>query len=171
MGVTIHFEGRLRDAAAYDRVLGEATGFALQHGWMADPIEEAEVTLLRVRDEKDWDYTGPTRGVELRPHDDCDPLRLEFDRDLYVQEFVKTQFAPVEIHLLVVDFLRLVAPEFEVLSVEDEGEYWETSDRAVLERHMQACRRVLDDELQKRPDHVGPVRLPSGRIVDLMSRQ
>lgn len=171
MGVTIHFEGRLRGSAAFDRALAHARAFAAQRGWRAEPIAEVEVTLRRVRDEEHWDYTGPTRGVAIHPHQNCDPLRLEFDRNLYLQEFVKTQFAPVDVHVTVVELLRLLAPEFETLRVEDEGEYWETSNRSVLERHIHTCLRVLEDELKERPDHVGPVRLPSGRIVDLMSRK
>jgi hypothetical protein len=171
MGVTIHFEGRLRGSASYHRVLAVAQAFATRHGWASEPIDEAEATLLRVRDEQDWDYTGPTRGLALHPHDECDPLRLEFDRDLYVQEFVKTQFAPVETHVKVVELFRLVAPEFESLQVEDEGEYWETSDLKTLQQHVGTCLRVLEDELKARPDHHGPVRLPTGRIVDYMSRE
>lgn len=171
MGVTIHFEGRLREAASFDRVLGVARDFSVQHAWPSEPIDETEVTLLRVRDEQDWDYIGPTRGLALHPHADCDPLRLEFDRDLYVQEFVKTQFAPPDTHVKVVELLRLLAPEFESLQVEDEGEYWGSSDLRILQGHIGACLRVLEEELKARPDHHGPVRLPNGRIVDYMSRE
>lgn len=171
MGVTIHFEGRLRGSDAYEHLVRLAEGFAVQHGWRIESIAEVEVALCRVQNEEDWDYVGPTRGVALYPHEDCDPLRLEFDRDLYVQEFVKTQFAPIEIHLKAIELLRLVAPEFEALEVEDEGEYWDTSDLAVLEQHIRTCRQVLDGELKAHPDYAGPVRLPSGRIVDYMSRE
>ena len=79
-----------------------------------------------MRDEQGWDYTGPTRGIVLYPHENSEPLRLEFDRDLIVQEFIKTQFAPAEIHVKIVGFLKKIAPHFEALTVEDEGEYWDT---------------------------------------------
>jgi hypothetical protein len=58
-------------------------------GWPIQPIASGEVTLSRVRDEKDWDYIGPVNGIVIYLHEDCDPVRLEFDRDLYIQEFIK----------------------------------------------------------------------------------
>ena len=44
-------------------------------------------TLTRVRDEQDWDYVGPVKGVVISTDEDCDHVRLEFDSDLYAQEF------------------------------------------------------------------------------------
>jgi hypothetical protein len=146
------FEGRLRDDNAYERAALQARTYAAKHYWLVEPIAESEVTLRRVRNEESWDYIGPARGLVLHPHESCDPFRLEFDRDLYVQEFVKTQFAPVEVHLGVIELLRLLAPEFERLTVEDDGEYWDTSDVSVLARHIQKCMHVLEDELRNRPD-------------------
>lgn len=96
-------------------------------------------------------------------------MRLEFDHDLYVQEFVKTQFAPPEVHPRIVTLLRSIAPEFERLQVEDEGKYWETGDRDVLVGHQRPCARVLEDILESQPGTRGPVHLPSGRIVDYMA--
>jgi hypothetical protein len=99
MGVTIHFEGQLTDKVAYGNLIEAAKSFALDRGWRAEPFESDETKLLRVRDEEEWDYVGPVHGIVLYPHVDCDPVRLEFDRDLYIQEFTKTQFAGVQTHL------------------------------------------------------------------------
>src|SRR5689334_12660576 len=125
MGVTIHFEGGLRDEKSYERVILRARAFAGQHNWKLESIDESQVTLNRIRNGEPWDYTGLTRGVVLYPHENCDPFRLEFDRNLYVQEYVKTQFAPVEVHVRVIELLRLLAPEFQAVEVEDEGDYWD----------------------------------------------
>ena len=81
MGVTIHFEGQLKNEAAYQDLVGLASSIAGAEGWPTEPIASGEVTLSRVRDEKDWDYTGPVKGIVIYLHEDCDPLRLEFDRD------------------------------------------------------------------------------------------
>src|SRR5882724_3021013 len=105
MGVTIHFEGQLFDESAFDALVPAVTTFAKERGWSTQQIECQEVTLLRVRDEEDWDYSGPTKGVVIYPNVDCDPVRLEFDKDLYVQEFTKTQFAGVQTHLQVLELL------------------------------------------------------------------
>ena len=70
MGVTIHFEGSIAKA----------------EGWSSE-IAAKVATLTRVRDEQDWDYVGPVKGVVISTDEDCDHVRLEFDSDLYAQEF------------------------------------------------------------------------------------
>ena len=83
MGVTIHFEGTLRDEAAFEHVIRSARTRAVQEGWKSEVIAEDIATLWRVRNEEDCEYTGPTRGILLYPHENAEPLRLEFDRDLF----------------------------------------------------------------------------------------
>ena len=168
MGVTVHFEGKLRDEQAYAKLVADATDFAAKNGWAAETFTIARTTLKRVREEKDWDYTGPTKGLELRPHPSSEPLRLEFDENLYVQEYIKTQFAPVAIHMQVVTLLRKLASYFTTLEVFDEGEYFDTEDEALLVKHRERCLEVLDENLANDSTLKGPVRLPSGRIADLV---
>ena len=169
MGVTIHFEGRLRESRALGRVVAAASRFAAEAGWRSEAISESDAKLSRVRGQEPWDYRGPTEGLTLYPHKWCEPVRLEFDRDGYLQEFVKTQYAPATVHVRVVELLRLLAGEFDRLEVDDEGEYWDTSDVAALDGHIDACNRALADILRTTRGARGPVRLPSGRIVDYMS--
>jgi len=45
MGVTIHFEGCLRDETAYEAVIKAAEAIAVQQGWDWQPINEAERSL------------------------------------------------------------------------------------------------------------------------------
>ena len=169
MGVTIHFEGRLKDEASFAAAVEVARRFSDDHQWPCQLIDEARVTLKRVRDEQPWDYTGPARGLGIQPHENSEPFRLEFDRDLYVQEYIKTQFAPIEVHVQIVELLNLLKPLFEDLQVFDEGEYFDTGDLALLTRYRTDCSRVFDRCLAK-GKHSGPVRLESGRIVDLIRR-
>ena len=169
MGVTIHSEGRLRDQSAYDALVAEATAFATHRNWQALPFAIPLAKLSRVRDEKDWDYEGPTKGIELRAHPSSEPIRLEFDQDLYIQEYTKTQFAPPEVHKDLVVLLDQLAPHFASLAVVDEGEYYESRDEKLLLKHRDRCFQVLDEHLAKDKSLRGPVRLPSGRIADLVS--
>ena len=169
MGVTIHFEGQLDDEAAYRRLIDVATACAQKQGWLTEPIESEQKTLLRVRDEEDWDYCGPVKGVLIYPHEDWDPVRLEFDRDFYIQEFTKTQFAGAPVHLRVLEFLTAIKPFFSKFRVEDEGEYWETGDVQVLMEHMNRVQHVIDAELRKNPSARMKVKEPDGRIIDLIT--
>jgi len=169
MGITVHFEGRLRDEAAYVALVEAAARFAAHQGWGAQRFEVLNAKLSRVRDEVDWDYEGPTKGIELRAHPSSEPIRLEFDTDLYVQEYTKTQFAPPDIHMRMVALLDELAPYFQILEVIDEGEYYETRDEEVLRKHRDCCFEMLDEHLANDKSLRGPVRLPSGRIADLIS--
>lgn len=169
MGVTIHFEGRLKSEAVYQDVVGLASSIARAKGWATRAIASDEVTLSRVRDERDWDYTGPVKGIVIYVHEDCDPLRLEFDCDLYVQEFVKTQFAGVEIHIDVLKLLKAIEPFFCQLNVDDEGEWWESEDTSILTEHFSRSQRVIEAELRKTPSAQMKVKTPEGRIMDLLS--
>ncbi len=170
MGVTVHFEGSLEGLEAFRRVVAFAEEFASARNWTASIICEARAKLQRVRDERDWDYVGPTEGIALQPHPNCDPLRLEFDADLYIQEYCKTQFAPMSVHIDVVELLRGIQPEFQSFIVEDEGEYWGSGDESRLEGHLNACFSALDEHLARDSNLTGPVRDPSGRILDLVTR-
>jgi hypothetical protein len=123
-------------------------------------------TISRAR-RRPWG-TGPAqRGVAAVCR--SDPLRFEFDSKLYIQEFIKTQFAGPAIHAQVMQLLRTLEPHFETLSVEDEGELWSGGDVDVLQGHLSAVERALVEHLQQNPGAQGPVRLESGRWVDFIS--
>jgi hypothetical protein len=170
MGVTIHFEGKLRDRAAMTNLLQFARQFASDHGWATDEISEANVKRLRVdENEKDCDYLGPVSGLKLIPGKDCEGINLEFDNNLYVQEWTKTQFAGAEIHCIVCDFLQAIEPYFETLKVNDEAEYWDKGDIELLKKHLANCDRFIEGYLQEHQTAKVKVRQPDGRIVDLIN--
>jgi hypothetical protein len=168
MGVTIHFEGQLKNEVAYQQLLEEVSSIAKAEGWSSEAIESRVTTLSRVRDEQDWDYVGPVKGIVISIAEDCDPVRLEFDRDLYVQEFAKTQFAGVEAHLKVLELLKALRPFFHDLKV-DEGEYWETGNLRGLTEHMNRAQKAIEAELEKYSHGRMKVKTPSGRIMDLVT--
>jgi hypothetical protein len=169
MGVTIHFDGHLKDEAAYYQLLDAVISIAKANSWSTEAIESKVTTLSRVRDEQDWDYVGPVRGIVISIAEDCDPVRLEFDRDLYVQEFIKTQFAGSQVHLKVLELLKALKPFFRDLKVEDEGEYWETGNLQHLTEHMNRAQKAIEAELEKYPNGQMKVKTPSGRILDLIT--
>lgn len=168
MGVTIHFEGKLKDEASYDSCVDRVRTFAEPREWVVLDIESAVRELSRVRDEKPWDYVGSTKGIAVIPHPDSEPLRFEFDNELFVQEYIKTQFAPIDTHIDVVRLLREMQELFVVLRVEDEGEYYPADNVEQLDAHRQTIERLLMEMLAEDKTATGPVRLPSGRIADFV---
>jgi hypothetical protein len=168
MGVTIHFEGQLSSSNNFDQVLATAKGFAETHELEYSLFEEENKLLQRVKDEQDWDYEGPTRGIQIQPDGNSDPLILEFDKNYYLQEYCKTQFADISVHILVTDLLRQLAPFFKSFTVEDEGEYWETGDINLLQQHIDVCFKAMEELKQEDATMNGPYKLENGWIIDLM---
>jgi len=167
MGVTIHFEGRLKSAQDLDEVLRKGHELARRLSQEPERLDSEKKLLKRVKEEKDWDYEGPVKGIQFRPHINSDPLVLEFDRDYYIQEYCKTQFAIVSTHIEVVEFLRDIEPHFQALHVVDEGEFWETSDIKVLEQKFEDFFNAFEKAVRENPKLKGPFRV-EGRIIDLM---
>ena len=169
MGVTIHFEGKLKSQNSFEKVIDIAREFALSNDMTFKLFEEDNKLLERVKDEKDWDYQGPTKGILIHPDENSDPLNIEFDKDLYIQEYCKTQFSDISIHIVVVELLGQIEPYFDILKVDDEGEYWDTSDIVILQNHLDNCFKAIDDAKKENTALQGPFRLDNGRIIDLMS--
>src|SRR5437763_3981891 len=109
MGTTIPYSGRAKNWDAISSILNTAQLFAAQRGWMFaifdDPLgitddhNEGDPALL--------DVGGPFRGIVLRPHRSCEPVRLRFTAQCeLLPASTKTQFAPFEIHADVIALLR-----------------------------------------------------------------
>ena len=169
MGMTIHFEGQLLDDDKYAALLQEAAAVAAARGWPFREINEAQMVLNRVIDERSVDYLGPVTGIELLPHPRADPLRFEFDRHLFMQQYCKTQFAGSEAHIEIIGLLRKVAPIFHKFDVFDEGQYWESGDRSILQGNLDTVDAMIAEAMRKDPSATGPLRLESGRVVDFVS--
>ena len=71
------------------------------------------------------------------------------------------------IHQLVVDLLRVVEPLFSEFTVEDEGELWETSDRQLVEEHIENTNRAIAAYLAEHPNAQSQVKMPGGRWFSL----
>ena len=169
MGVTIHFEGKLKSQDDYQKVIDTAKQFSVANDLTFSLFENPDKLLERVKDEMDWDYHGTTKGIVINPDKNCEPLNIEFDKDLYIQEYCKTQFSDISVHILIVDFLRQIESYFDDFKVDDEGEYWDTSEITILRKHFDNSFVKIEEEKQGNKTLEGPFRLDNGRIVDLMS--
>ncbi len=168
MGVTIHFEGQLSSSNNFDKVIDVSKKFAELNHWEYFIFQEDNKLLERIKDEQDWNYEGSTKGIQLQPDSNSDPFILEFDENLYVQEFCKTQFADLSVHILIINFLKQIQPYFDNFTVDDEGEYWDTFDVKLLQQHVDNCNHASDEMKRENNKMNGPFRLKNGRIIDLM---
>lgn len=168
MGVTIHFEGKLRSNEDFDFVMKKAKKFAIENDMPCKSFSERFKKLDRVKDEQDWIYEGPTKGVRIQPDPNADPLWLEFDKDNYIQEYCKTQFAGIDTHLKIISFLKAIQVHFIYFQVFDEGAYWSTNDKLFLQGCLDDYFAAAEKAKARNPKLNGPFRLDDGRIIDLM---
>ncbi len=171
MGVTIHFEGQLHDEEAYKNIMENIREFVEKYELVSADISEECKNLSRVKDEEDWDYRGPVKGIRIKVHDNCDPLIFEFDENLYLQEYIKTQFVGAEAHVIICDYLETLSPFFNEFKIVDEGEYLETKDKERLENHIDTVDKLIEEKISTDPSLTGPVRSSDGRILDLVSNE
>jgi hypothetical protein len=172
MGVTIHFSGQLKNKKYLDVIIKLAKNYASKNKWMYEFINEKLKKLERVKNEKDWDYIGPTKGIAIYPKGLCEPVYLEFDKNGYIQEYCKTQFAGIGVHIKVIKLLRSIEPYFDKLEVIDEGEYWDSKDEVSLKEWFDSFFRALDKEKkklnQKKVNYQSP-SVVNKRIFDIIS--
>jgi hypothetical protein len=151
MGVTIHFKGKLDDCGLIDSFCNEMEDIAKEMEWEYTRIDD-----ITASDE------NPLKGVIVSPHKNSESLMLTVDsagtlrnvfmmqfieeyEDLTYHNFIKTQFAPVEIHIAVVHLLKYIRQKYmSNLDVTDEGSYWETSDAKLLREKIAFLTSIMD---------------------------
>lgn len=166
MGVTIHFEGKARSTEDIKQIISIVQDFSISRNLPYYIIDEKKQTLSRVIDGTVVNYEGHVKGVNIEPHYNSERFRLEFGEDLQMSDYCKTQFAPIEVHIAIVELLESIKPYFSVLNIMDEGGYWGTNDLSTLQKE----RDFVNEEIIKIKNNAenikGPVRLSNGRIAD-----
>jgi len=156
MGVTIHYEGRLRNPEAYDELVDRVKRAADRHEWLFSAVLARKVHVPRMVDGRQEEYVGPLKGVVVNPHENCEALRLLFDNTGYMQGFVKTQYCPSDIHIRIVELFRSIRDLFSEFGVLDEGGYWETGRADTLEER----KKFLANEIESLAAFVNQPRRP-----------
>ena len=154
MGITIHYSGRARSHDDLSQILDIATRFAAEREWMfaifEDPLGEYEDFDPESPDFKERE--GPYRGIVIRPHKNCEPVRLTFTPQHELTAFTKTQFAPFDIHADIVKLLRAIEPHMAEFTVIDESGFWESGDEAAARKafaELDAVLDAMDEELKR----------------------
>lgn len=161
MGICIYYQAAADDTSAADSTIRSAIAFAERSGWRWD-----RVPPQKPADQQDSEVAA---GVVIYPHDSCEPIRLVFDQHFAIDDYVKTQFAGPAVHSQVVEFFKSLVPHLKHLDVVDEGDLWEVGDLPHTEGLFESFRTTLADYLATYPGAKGPVRLPSGRIADVVA--
>ncbi len=156
MGITIHFSGTLRSMHDQPKVFRMVQEHAQEYGWEVRTVEDPDGTLYFMRNGVVEPYEGPVSGLVVEAHPACEPLFLLFDHAGHVQQALKTQHAPREVHVQFVRLLASMAHLFAAWEVRDEGGYWETRDEQLLQDRLDRLAQ-LNSAL---PTPVGPLPHP-----------
>lgn len=168
MGVTIHFEGKAKSEENVDSIISLAKNFAIRNNMPFQMVNVSSGQLSRLINEQDAPYEGPVQGIKIEPHYNCEQLIFEFGNDLFMQDYCKTQFAPIEVHISIIKLFKSVLPHFTALSVIDEGQYWDTEDTDILQQEMDYCFAQIEKIQNEDSTVKGPIRSDKGRIIDLI---
>lgn len=162
MGLSIHYSGSIANPDFLQELISEVKDIAAVYEWPCEIFNSefpnnhfGKVT-----------FNNSLYGVSFTPPG-CEsvflsflsngkisgPTQLEFfgktDKEeekkyLYIVS-VKTQFAGVEVHMILVHLLRYLSQKyFARFNINDEGYYWETSDEIVLRENFQKYKDLFN---------------------------
>lgn len=166
MGVTIHFEGKAKTTSDIEIIISVARDFAINNNMPHRVIREESKKLSRVINGEVADYEGAVKGINIEPHYNADSLCFEFGDDLLMSNYCKTQFAPINVHIAIINLLKSISLYFSTLTVTDEGRYWETFDQNILQKELDFVFNEIDKIKKSNSNIRGPMRLSNGRIAD-----
>lgn len=169
MGITIHFRGSLTDLDKINKLVSEIEDICKIMNWEFRVLDDDWCKPDDAQIIKDGDGIGITgnlglKGIGFKPHEECEWVDLYFDRNrtlssittrrLQLQDqsdthnnnwnSVKTQFAPVKIHIAIIKLLRWLKEKYiHDLEVSDEGEYWDTDNPDLLHSHKETISMTM----------------------------
>ena len=150
MGITIHYKGKLDASELIEPFCEEVQDIARSMEW--------EFTAITPENN---DKNG-LKGLFIKPHEKAELLQFTFDKEGFLRnallleyedtndEFtyfnhIKTQFAPIEIHVAIVKLLKYLKQKYmRNLEVKDEGLFWETNDEKILNEKLEFLNKAMD---------------------------
>lgn len=169
MGITIHYKGKLKNPVLVYSLTDELKDISEIMKWdysIMDKDWDEPMTGELLHHENMVEISGhlPLKGIRINLHPDCESLSILFDKDGCLQSvlgmvlhdketkksdsnylFVKTQFAPPEIHISIIKLLKYLKNKFiPDLEVIDEGSYWDTEDEKLLIQKITFLNRKMD---------------------------
>jgi hypothetical protein len=151
MGISIHYNGSLDDPGKKDEFIEELEAIASELKWSSEKIE-GNIDSHNLH----------CKGVLIGPHKKSEPLAFiiiddgrlidlpslilgRIDDRYSWYNSIKTQYAPIEIHIAVIKLLKYIKKKFiSSLEVIDEGDYWQTEDNDILYEKMSFVSSKID---------------------------
>jgi len=162
MGLSIHYSGSFKNGASLSEMIEEVKDVAEIYNW--------DYTIFDEQFPNDTfsnsAHNQHIYGISFTP-DNCETIPITFlsnrrmsslihlkfygeANDKSEQEYlymlsVKTQYAGIEIHKLIIHFLRYLSKKyFQNFELIDEGKYWETGDEKLLQNIFNEYTNLLN---------------------------
>ncbi|MEQ8810964.1 MAG: hypothetical protein RIE59_17970 [Imperialibacter sp.] len=162
MGLSIHYSGRIRNSASLPDLIEEVKDIANTHQWKLSVFKEE----FPVQYDEGQLVDAELYGVAFSPPN-CEPVWLSFlsngrmstpvalkffgeqrdeDEKKYLYQLsTKTQFAGINVHQVIIHLLKYLKEKYlEDFVLLDEGQYWETNNKSVLEANFSRYTLLLD---------------------------
>lgn len=163
MGLTIHYKGKLNNPELIMPVINEITDISNEMNWNYSIIDEdLNAPDSAQLNEGKIESTVLLKGLMIEIHEKAESLSFLFDKngalrnpvsmsfesydgEYSYNNFIKTQFAPVDIHITVIRLLKYIKKKYiSNLEVFDEGMYWETEDKEMLIEKFTFLNNMMD---------------------------
>ena len=168
MGLTIHYTARLRDWTLYDAFVEEVEDICKTMQWKykrLDITEDVDAKGFPMEIGEGKTKTIRLQGVFFTPPNcetvclaftnerwTCTPIHfetaaslVELDPYLPYSMHTKTQYAGIDMHVALVNLLKYLEQKyFSEMRVYDEGDYWNTLDKTILESHFAAYTNAIN---------------------------
>jgi hypothetical protein len=163
MGLSIHFSGRLRQAEYLPAMIAEIVDVSNVYGWKFH-IHESHIPDNSFENRTTFENVY---GISFTPTN-CETISLAFlsngtmvcpfripffahsenetERSYIYFISVKTQFAGVTVHLLLMRLFKYLENKyFEGFKLDDESYYWETGDEKLMRERFKLYDDLLDN--------------------------
>ena len=170
MGITIHYRGKLDHVGTLVDLCRELADIADLMGWESTTLDEdwsvpPDARLIHGQAGSEIIGNLSLKGIQIQPGSNSESLEFFFDCECNLRSimntvmicegmlepedawnFVKTQFTGPEMHIWIIGLLKYIARHYvSNLEVRDEGEYWETQNRKILEEKMRFINQAIED--------------------------
>lgn len=161
MGVCINYRGTLKSPKKVFEFIEEIEDICKILEWRYTIIDEdwtkpSDIRFTNDPITQELEIVGNAylKGIIFTPPD-CESMQFLFDdkgkmtdltqkaiensfkKERSVYQWTKTQFAGAEVHITLIGLLKYIKKAYMPnLTVKDEGEYWETENRELLEQNM-----------------------------------
>ena len=168
MGISIQYRGSLNDRKEIYDLIREVSEISKTLSWHCEVLDQEWKTIPTARFEHAEDgirIVGNTclKGVQFIPHEKCEPIWLFFTtagnlstpfhialdaEDLYPERKVWitsiTHYAGADVHIAILNLFKHLKKNYIAdLEVHDEGGYWDSEDKSILEKKIKKLDQLM----------------------------